>query len=152
MGNLIIRNDAIFLEGWQIEAAINTHLDLWPPVPKRTERPYLAKVCIPLEGVGEGVAFEDINAPAIGATILGLSIDDQLPWCKFVVKQRVIMPVNLAAEAEAIHLGLVSVSKFKRGEGVKLIRDYWNGRQTSEALTFDNGPRALFLGLQRVRQ
>jgi hypothetical protein len=78
MGNLILNNEAVYLENWQTLAALNTAPGYWPPRPVNPNRPYLFRFYLPLEGARDLGQLDSEylqrvhGAPAQGAILLGL--------------------------------------------------------------------------------
>ena len=153
MANMIVNSEVIYMAPWQIEAAANTQLSLWPPVPNFTERPYLSSFYIPLEVAGGRPELEDVGGPEVGNDVIAIEGGQGgQPYYLFQVMKKKIVAVTEIEDKEAILMGLVAITKYARGSGKALIKDAWDGMVNDPALKFDADPAplALYLSLKRV--
>jgi len=157
MGHLIINPDQIYLQGWQIEAAHNTQLNLWPPVPVKTSSPYLASHYIPLElnevekADKEGT-LQKIGGPKVNTFVMSFDVNKpHTPLFRFQVMAAALVDITAVSEAEAIMMGLVSINGFRKGKAKKLIASAWDEMVKQAAhLKYETKPLALCLNLKRV--
>jgi len=156
MGNIIFSSNTVYLNQYQVAAAHNTQPKLWPPVPIKTEKPYLANIYLPIETAGLKQLEPDyvlgkIGGPEVNGVVMAYAEDNptQLLF-RFGITRRSVVRIAAVSPSEAIMMGLVSVTAYRNDEATGLIKAAWDAAVSAPELKYDKNPLAFCLGLRRL--